>query len=111
LSIADEINEEAVSKMPEGWLAIQQSNDSETIEIKEKLLINEIDTKQFCVIGTTLCHAHVSEINSEKVTQYFVPFARYALLKEYHDGQCHIGIDKSDKTILSLSTHFWFPRM
>jgi hypothetical protein len=109
LSIADEINEQAISKMPEGWLAIQQSNDSETIEIKKKLLINEIDSKQFCVIGTTLCHAHVSEINSEKVTQYFVPKnAGYALLKEYHDGQCHISIDK---TILSLSIHFWFPRM
>jgi transposase InsO family protein len=34
--------------------------------------------------------------------------ARYALVKEYHDGQAHIGLDK---TILSISSHFWFPKM
>lgn len=57
--------------------------------------------------GNTLCH--VSIINSEPITQYFVPKnARYSLLKEYHDGQSHIGLDK---TLDRLLSHFWFPKM
>ncbi|KAJ8913306.1 hypothetical protein NQ315_010973 [Exocentrus adspersus] len=93
--------------MPEGWLAVQQGMDSETIQLKERLASGEIDCNQFCLIGSTLCHIDV--INSEKVTQYFVPKnARYALLKEYHDGQAHIGLDK---TVLSICSHFWFPRI
>lgn len=105
--IPNDDDQDSYSLMPSGWLFIQQSTDSETLELKEKLANNEIDKNQFCVIGSTLCH--LSEINSEKVTQYFVPKnARYSLLKEYHDGQAHIGLEK---TLLSISSHFWFPRM
>jgi hypothetical protein len=93
--------------MPNGWLSVQQSSDSETMEMKQILANGELDHRQFCLIGSTLCH--LSEINSETITQYYVPKnARYALVKEYHDGQAHIGLDK---TILSISSHFWFPKM
>nr|CAI5826431.1 unnamed protein product [Callosobruchus analis] len=93
--------------MPSGWLFVQQSTDSETADLKQKLQNGEIDKNQFCIIGSTLCH--LSEVNSEKVTQYFVPEkARYSLIKEYHDGQAHIGLDK---TSLSIASHFWFPRI
>ncbi|VEN56960.1 unnamed protein product [Callosobruchus maculatus] len=103
----EEIDSSNQNLMPAGWLFIQQNTDSETAELKQKLQNGELDKNQFCIIGSTLCH--LSEVNSEKVTQYFVPKnARYSLIKEYHDGQAHIGLDK---TILSIASHFWFPRM
>jgi hypothetical protein len=60
--------------MPNGWLSVQQSSDSETMEMKEKLANGELDHRQFCLIGSTLCH--LSEINSETITQYYVPKKR-----------------------------------
>lgn len=107
IPFVEEIDSSSQNLMPSGWLFIQQSTDSETTELKQKLQNGEIDKNQFCIIGSTLCH--LSNINSEKVTQYFVPKnARYSLIKEYHDGQAHVGLDK---TILSIASHFWFPRM
>lgn len=81
--------------------------DNDVTELKNKLNNNELDSKQFCMIENTLCDK--TKINEENIMQYFVPkISRLALLKEYHDGQAHIGVDK---TFLSLAKHYWFPHM
>lgn len=81
----EDVYSDSQNLMPVGWLSVQQSTDGETIESKEKLANGDLGKNQFCLIGNTLCH--LTEINSKKVTQYFVPKnARFALVKEYLDG-------------------------
>lgn len=92
----------------ESWLHIEQKSNAEVQQMLTDLREGQLDANQYVEKNGLLCHQTVLP-DKTKIIRYFVPrHSRLGLLRLFHDEQCHVG---TDKTIDSITKHFWFPRI
>lgn len=90
---------------PRSWLEIAQDRDPETQALIEQVRTGDLDSNQYTVRNNLLYYK--SERTPAVSPKLYIPKgSRLSILRLFHDGNCHVGYDK---TYNKLSEYFWFP--